>query len=404
MSDVAIGSARRGEGVFNPVIIGIVVAVGILAFAAMLVLGAYAPDLKSGKNGGSHALSNAATGFSGLVRLAEATGRHPKIVRNVAALDEDALVVATPNSGTDDLNPVLQHRQGKPTLLVMPKWQTVPDPLHPGWVKTVGLLPAADPGRLLAPSRPIEVNRHSASGVKLQTVGVGAPAEIQFTAPGVLQTMAGKDLRPIVEDPEGRIVVAQIGETYTYILADPDLLANRGIADLHQAGAALALLNYLNADGAKSVLFDVTLNGLGQGKNALKLAFDPPFLAVTLALVAAVLLAGLQGLVRFGAPRRPQRALAFGKAALVDNAAALVRKARRQAAFGRLYAALVRDRAAAAFAVPARLQGPAVDAYLDGLGGRPFSALAAAADDASDNDRLLSAAQALHDWEREKRT
>ena len=44
----------------------------------MLVLGAYAPDLRSGHNGGAHALSNAATGFSGLVRLAEATGRNPR--------------------------------------------------------------------------------------------------------------------------------------------------------------------------------------------------------------------------------------------------------------------------------------------------------------------------------------
>ena len=52
----------------------LITSIGVFAFIAMLVLGAYAPDLRSGRNGGAHALSNAASGFSGLVRLAEATG------------------------------------------------------------------------------------------------------------------------------------------------------------------------------------------------------------------------------------------------------------------------------------------------------------------------------------------
>ena len=404
MSDVATAGARRDAAAFNPATVGLIVVVGILAFVAMLVLGAYAPDLKSGNNGGNHALSNAATGFRAIVRLAEATGRNPILVRDVTQLDDEALVVATPENGSDNLSPVLQRRTGKPTLLVMPKWLTVPDAAHPGWVKTLGLRPAVDPEALLAPRRPLEVSRHRAAGVKLKTVPAEAPPAMQFASPGILQSVAGKDLRPIVTDPEGRMVVAEIGNTRTYILADPDLLANRSMGDLHQAAAALALLDYLNATGAKSVLFDVTLNGLGREKSPLKLAFDPPFLATTLALAAAALLAALHGLVRFGAPRRPQRALAFGKAALVDNAAALVRKARREAAFGRLYAALVRDRAAAAFGVPAKLHGAAVDAYLDGLGGKPFTALATAVDAAEDGAHLLGAAQALHDWEREKRT
>jgi hypothetical protein len=88
---------------------------------------------------------------------------------------------------------------------------------------------------------------------------------------------------------------------------------------------------------------------------------------------------------------------------LVDNTAALFRKAGRQAALGARYAELIRQSAAAAFAVPARLQGEAVDAYLDGLGGQPFSGLAAAAAEAGDRDRLLSAARALHDWQEGRR-
>jgi len=398
------GAGPRPDSPFNAATMGLIVAIGILAFVAMLVLGAYAPDLRSGRNGGSHALSNAATGFSGLVRLAEATGRQPSIVRNLAEIDDnDALLVATPDNGADDLSELLRRHNGKPLLLVMPKWATVADPGHGGWVKAVGLRPASDPERLLAPGHPLRVERHRGAGRPLRNVAANAPAAMQFVAPGALQTMAGAGLKPIVTDPDGRIVVAEMENSRVYILSDPDLIDNRALADIGQARAALALLDYLNGDGADYLLFDVTMNGLGRSKSPLKLAFDPPFLGTTLTLAAAILLAGLHGLFGFGAPRRPQRALAFGKAALVDNAAALVRKARRQAALGARYAELIRARAAAAFGVPARLQGPAVDTYLDGLGGGSFSDLAAAAADAKDPEGLLAAAQALHDWQEERR-
>jgi hypothetical protein len=276
------------EATFNAVTMGLIVTVGILAFVAMLVLGAYAPDLRSGRNGGSHALSNAATGFSGLVRLAEATGRHPSIVRNLAEVEEDeSLLVATPDSGTDDLSGLLGSHRGKPILLVMPKWITVQDPGHAGWVKTLGLSPASDPERLLAPQHPLKVERRRSGGLPLRTVAAEAPKAMQFTAPGALQTMSGAGLVPIVTDRDGRIVIAQVQDSRVYILSDPDLIDNRGLADIRQAGAALALLDYLNATDAPGVLFDVTMNGLGRSKSPLRLAFDPPFLATSLTLAAA---------------------------------------------------------------------------------------------------------------------
>src|SRR3954452_20929656 len=109
MSEIAIHQPTdAGAGAFNARTMLLITAIGTLAFLAMLVLGAYAPDLRSGRNGGSHALSNAATGFSGLVRLAEATGRHPSIVRNLAEVEDDpALLIATPESGPDDLSEIL---------------------------------------------------------------------------------------------------------------------------------------------------------------------------------------------------------------------------------------------------------------------------------------------------------
>jgi hypothetical protein len=269
-------------------------------------------------------------------------------------------------------------------------------------VRSAGLKHAIEVQAVLAPAHRLKVERHRSGGRPLETVEDPA-AELHLTAPGPLQTVRATGWTPIVTDSSGRLVVAALGDRPFYVLSDPDLLSNRALADRGRAAAALALLDHLNATGAKSVVFDVTLNGFGQTRSPLRLMFDPPFLAATLAIAAALLLAGLQALARFGPPRRPQRAIAFGKAALIDNAASLVRQARREAALGGRYAEMIRDKAVTVFGVPARLRDTAINDYLDKLEGRPsFSALAAAAAAARRREQMLEAAQALHRWQKEK--
>lgn len=403
MSDLAIRGVR-GEGAFRPAVIILVTAIGILAFAGMLILGAYAPDLRSGRNGGAHALSNAATGFSAIVQLARATGRNPQVVRNLQLLDTEDLVVLTPEMGSTDLSPALNMRRTRPTLVVLPKWRTVADPVRSGWVRSAGLKHPFEVFAVLAPNYPLKVERRRGGGLPLRTLQDYAPAELRFTAPGPLQTVTGEGWVPIVTDSAGRLVVARHGQDPFYVLADPDLLSNRAMADRSRAAAALALLDHLNSTGAKSVVFDVTLNGLGQTRSPLRLMFDPPFLAATLAIAAALLLAGLQAIARFGPARRPERAIAFGKAALIDNAASLVRQARREAALGGRYAEMIREKAVTVFGVPAKLRDGAVDDYLDKLDGRGrFSELAAAAAKARRREDLLAAAQALHQWQKQEK-
>jgi hypothetical protein len=404
MSDLAVGTGARAEGTFRTATIMLVVAVGILAFAGMLVLGAYAPNLRSGRNGGAHALSNAVTGFSGIVQLARATGRNPRILRNEQLLDTEDLVVLTPESGAAEMSHILERRPTRPTLVVLPKWRTVADPARTGWVRSRGLTPRWDPERVLAPAHRLSVERHRSGGTPLRTLPAHAPPELRLTAPGPLQTVSGPGFQPIVTDSAGRAVLIQFDNQPLYLLADPDLLSNRAMADRGRAAAALAMLDFLNSTGARSITFDVTLNGLGQSRSPLRLMFDPPFLAATLAIAAALLLAGLQAISRFGPPRRPDRAIAFGKSALIDNAAALVRQARREAGLGGRYAEMIRDKAVTVFGVPARLRDAQITDYLDKLDGRAsFSALASAAARARGREELLAAAQALHQWQGEKK-
>jgi hypothetical protein len=404
MSEIVIGRPARGES-FRRSTMLLIVAVGIAAFCAMLVLGAYAPDFRSGKNGGAHALSNAATGFSGIVRLAEATQRYPEIIRQEYMHETEDLVVLTPENAATDLTNVLRTRQALVTLVVLPKWHASRDPKKPGWVKVAGLSPKSQPEGVLAPDSKLSVRRSRTAGQMLVTVPTHAPAELSFPAPPITQTISGERLEPIITDAKGRIVLGKLGDGPLFVLADPDLLNNHGMADARRAAAALSLLDWLNSTDAEGVYFDVTLNGLGNSKSPLKLAFDPPFLAVTLAILAALLLAGLQAIARFGVPLRPERAIAFGKAALVDNSAALVRKAGREAHLGHRYADLIRERMAATLRLPQTMPEEKIVERLDALrADRSFSSLAEGAEAASTREGVLAAARALHQWEQEVRS
>lgn len=401
MSDVPVTDAGE-RGAFDVRTVAILVAVGIVAFLGMVVLGAYAPELRSGRNGGAHALSTAATGFSGIVTLAGATGRNPSVVRNPNALTTENLVVLTPERAATDMTKMLALRRVKPTLVILPKWGTTPDPRHSGWVNFVAMLPVQEPQGVLAPQYPLTVSRYRSGGRPLAALS-WMPQTLRFAAPRPLQTIAGPGVRPLLSDSAGHVVLAQIGQGPFYVLADPDLLSNIGMRDAAQARAALELLDWLNSTGADGIVFDVTLNGFGRSPSPLKLAFDPPFLAMTLTLAAALLLAGIQATARFGPPRRRPRAIAFGKTALIDNAATLVRKAGRQGGLGNRYAQVVRDRAVGVFGVPARLRDAALDTYLDGLTGRArFTTLVNDARSARHPRDMLAAAQALHHWLWEK--
>ena len=406
MSDRTINRSND-DGAFRPLTIGLMLAVGVMAFIATLLLGAYAPDLQSGRDGGTHALSKGVTGFSGLYRLAEATGRQPRIIRSDFEFDTDELVILSPPNGTTNVSVPVQERVHKPTLMILPKWETKPDPGVTGWVRYVGLYPTGVPEGVLYPATKLTVAQHRSGGAPLIAEdGIYDPtinAPVRFRAPRPLQTISGTDLRPMITDQQGRIVLGQVESTGLYVLADPDLLSNRGIADANQARAALALLDYMSDTGEPGLAFDVTLNGLGRSPSPLKLVFDPPFLAMTLAIAAAMLLAGWYAFGQFGRPQARQRAIAFGKAALVDNTAILIRKAGREAMMGSRYVQVIREHAVRVFGVPAALRDGAIDAYLDRLGGRKkFSDLARAAEDAPDAHAVLDAARALHEWQGEK--
>ncbi|HVI05953.1 MAG TPA: hypothetical protein VM711_07670, partial [Sphingomicrobium sp.] len=229
MSDV---SNEEGAGsAFNVRTMLFITAIGVLAFIAMLVLGAYAPDLRSGRNGGSHALSNAATGFGGLVQLARATGRNPVIVRSIPDLKSENLAVVTPDDSSANLTRILETRGPRATLVVLPKWWTLPNQAHAGWVSVTGLIFPQSPEGVLAPDVKLRIARSRGNGESLVNVDAAAPKEVRFLAPAVVQTISGDNLHPLITTPAGGIVLGRIGNRNLYVLSEPDLINNHGMGN-----------------------------------------------------------------------------------------------------------------------------------------------------------------------------
>lgn len=387
---------------FRPALVIGLVTAGLLSFAAfILLLGWGGSERQQGREGGA-APSVAATGFAGVIKLS-ARFMPARAVESDSDFDSyDLLVVAlTAEDDAQKVAQLLRRRSGQATLLVLPKWAVVRDPGNRRWVRALGPWFADAGERLIGADIEVVTMRqgptHAEPFGALWDIFIPTPRPAQLVRGGELQMLAG-----IREDGS---LLAQLGERPHYILADPDVLSNHGIRRPEAARAAVEMLARLLPDEESGVLFDVegALNAPPQ-RNLLRSMFEPPFLAMTLSLVVAALLAGLHGLGRFGPARRPVRAIPFGKAALVENSAGLVRLAGREVRLGGAYAELVRDEAARAGAAPPHLHGEALEAYLDRFtkpGETPFTPLAAAVREARDRPSLIAAAGALFAWKKD---
>lgn len=402
-----MSSPATTDGGFNPRLIAGVVAIGIVAFIALWALIALGPQISSGNDGGGHALSKAVPGYAGVVDLIERAGGEVELRRQVETTHDDdykALLVLTPTHRTrsDEMSRLLDTQRGRATLIVLPKWQAGAIPGQtpkPGWVST-GY--ADTPPAALLPATPFGTVRIAAGNGKARSVSARIAGRT-FSAylPGNVQTVEGDELDALIAGPGGGSVLAQLRGRDVYILADPDLINNFAFAsrDRARAGAMLidALAEYADADG---LAFDVTLNGFGGQRSLLRFAFVPPFIGITLCLIAAGLLALWQAWVRFGPALTPARAIPVSKAALIANSADLIKQARRELDGADAFVHSQRSAIARRLHAPTGLDDAATDRWIDKHlhgGGALFSALARRLPLARNTHEFLADAQALHD-------
>lgn len=399
-------SAKSTGGGFSPLTMIVAVLVGVVCFAGLGLLSAYAPELKSGNDGGGHALSRGATGFGGLPILLRNLGAPVVMHRGVLTeASDDSLLVLTPTPSTQP-EQIDEIKHFGATLIVLPKWATMPDPKHQGWVRTLGALP---PEATLEPL-PKALRQGSQLTVRQgpATVALRRPDGTPFGAPvrvEGLRTLSGPQWIPVVIDDQNRAVLVMHKELRTYVLADPDLINTQGLKTLAGAKTGLALIDITRTQ-TSPVIFDLTLHGLKRSRNLLRLMLEPPFLGMTLVLAALAVFVGLQAFVRFGPARETDRVIALGKRGLADNTAGLVRLARREHHMAAPYALLVRAAVARAIGAPRHLSEASLDAFLDRVGrmngaSHTYSALAEQARTAKTSGDLMRVAGALYRWNQE---
>ncbi|RUU02675.1 DUF4350 domain-containing protein [Mesorhizobium sp. USDA-HM6] len=370
----------------------------LLAAAGFFLLSTYAPDFRQPEGGGTP-LSKGGTGYAGLVEWLKLTnGQAPPMARGEKDLESPLastfllIVTIAPNSDPAALQRIVKLRSGKDTLFVLPKWVTFPQPGHEGWETKVERLPNTVVndwlGRLAKAK--LGEGKPTIGRIDVQGRKIALPDELQWVT----------DEHPLIAAGDGRAVLTELDNEPFYILTDPDLINNAALKDPQKAAAALDMIAMLEpAKGA--VMFDLTLHGVGQGYDLAKLLVEPPFLALTLSVLTAAALAFLHGLGRFGPPRTEARAIAFGKRALVDTTAMLLKRAGRLQELGDRYAALMRQRAAALLGAPHGLQGEALDRWLDSRDKgetHGFTARFKAANDSNSLAGMHEAAEELHDW------
>lgn len=376
----------------------ILIAIGLAAMLGFLLVAGYGGQLERQRGNTPSPVSRYATGFQALSTLIELSGGSVTLTGDVDRRG-DGLLILTPNMQTtaDELATALGDGE-TPALIVLPKWIATPQPLRPAREEKFGTIPPKPIVDMLAKVTRLTVERgpggttRNLSGLPFQ------PAHVADTS----QTVSGPDLVPLIAALGDKAILAEVKGANRYILADPDLLNNLGLADRRNARAAIAMLAALDPDHPGTITFDTMLPFGAGGRNLVQLIFEPPFAGVTIALFAAALLAGLATLIRFGPVRREPRALAFGKRALIENIVGLARRAGRIREGGPAYADTIRDWAARHLALPRTLQGEALDAHLDRLKTTiPYAEWAARLRTSKTEADMLEAARKLDDWRKE---
>lgn len=405
MTDAAPSpTAARG---FRPGVVLALVLAAVFALSAIAVLGAYAPELDRGDDGGDHALSRSAIGYGGLVSLLREMDRPVLLSRgSLGSGAAESLVILTPPEGRDEAALDRLFDSSADVLVVLPKWVALNDPTRRGWVRGLQEIDVRQSLSVLPPHLRDTLTlarRDGASAVRLN--GAGGRALAEGGRIEGLRTLSGPGWAPVILDGAGQALVVVHQDTGVYVLSDPDLLNTRGMDDPRKARAAVALLDELQT-GEAGIVFDLTLHGFARPRSVLRLMLEPPLLGFTLCLAFAIALIGWQAMIRFAPHRHARPAVALGKKALADNTAALVRLARREHRMAAPYARLVRGQAARAVAAPPRLSDEALTALLDRLASRhgaatPYAALAAEADKARNASDLMAVARALNRWKLE---
>jgi hypothetical protein len=327
----------RGDEPFRRRTLLWIVGLSGVSLAAALVFVVLGSELVPVQSVQPDAYSRSALGHEAFVELLRRldvpvlVSRHGSAAR---AQGDAVLVVLEPQLWTLDdprssLLEALWTRSG-PTLVVLPKYEAVPDPGNPSWIARAGWIDANRVQEVLGAVRVTE-----------RIVRPPAPVsewQLREGALGVAPTLRRPQLiawpragtkpewRELIVSSQGVLALelrTSVGAPVV-VVSDPDLFATHGLGDGDNALLAVALVEYLRR-GSAAVVVDETLHGHQLRPTVWRELVELPLVLATVhgALVLALL--AWAAVRRFGAAQKPPPPIEPGKGFLIENTAELLR-------------------------------------------------------------------------------
>ena len=343
------------------------IAGAVVVFAiSMYLMGAGEPG--GPDDTGPSTFSRSAIGHAGLAEVLQRLG--VSVVKSrYNSLEKltpgSLLVIAEPHPSRLSEESMRTLLKASTILLVLPKRGGVPSEQYPGWLREAReRSPAEARWALGLVAARAEVERERGE-LKWTTNTLGPAPDLVAPA----QLVRGGGLQPIVASDKG-MLVAELSERNRkiWILSDPDVISNHGLAREGNAALAVALIKRLLGPNG-SVVFDETIHGyVAHPSSPFLLMFRFPFVVATAQALIAIVLLLWATMGRFGAPQSAPAALSAGRAGLLQNMAKLIEfTGHQQVMIARYVQETVRDVARQLHA-PRGLAGEALVEWLRRVG------------------------------------
>jgi len=354
----------NGQALFPPKVLLACIAAMVLTFVASGYFFLHTQEDEGTERAGANSYSHSAIGYAGIVEVLRRGGVKVEQSRaeSLSKLEEGGLLVlAEPKLTAPELARLLPLMAASDILLILPKWQGLPDPHRPAWLAKVGRDEVEARTVLGHAVRPAQITRATVSDEWLVNRIGAAPGELRE---GQLVQAAG--LTPIVSSDKGMLVGELLRDgRRLWVLSDPDLIDNQAKANPTNIAFAVALINLMRKGGP--VVFDETIHGFQiQAQSPFLLMFQRPFVFVTLLIGLTLALLLWATTRRFGAALPATRPLEAGKLGLLRTAARLLEFAGYQRSVTRRYMTLSVADAARRLRAPPAMTGEVLVAWLDG--------------------------------------
>jgi hypothetical protein len=304
------------------VLIGWVAGAVVIFAISLHLMGAGEPTGPDGTSPSTY--SRSAIGHAGIAEVLQKLGL-PVVKSTYNSLEKltpgSVLVIAEPHPSRLSEESIRTLLKADTILLVLSKWGGVASEQKPTWLRQARERMPADAQwalRLVAPRAEVVRERGE---VKWTTNALGLAPNLASPT----QLVRGQGLRAIVGGPSGMLVAEVTGrDRKVWVLSDPDVISNHGLAREGNAALAVALVKRLRS-GEGVIVFDETVHGyVSKPMSPFLLMFRFPFVIATVQGLLAVALLLWATMARFGAPQTAPPPLSAGRAGLLQNMAKLI--------------------------------------------------------------------------------